>query len=130
MPHTNGGFPECFETKLLPELPGPGSNETSTPWTAAASLASTSSGTVDSTVGTGVGVGAWVGMGDGAAIEHARLNTAIPPSSLVAAMDTKTLLELAFVDCVMAVIIPLIVSASLPTLTVLGEYRDPVEASL
>lgn len=113
----------------------------STPLTAAPSLASTSSGTVESTVGTGVGAvegagdgetaGAWVGEGDGdAAVEHARLNTAMPPSPSVAATDTKSLLELVFVDCVIPDITPLMVSASLPTLAVLGEYRDPVEASL
>lgn len=107
----------------------------STPSTAAESLASTSSGTVDRTIGAGVETvegagdgetaGAWVDEGDGAGVvgpvEHARLNTAMPPSPPVAAMDTKSLLELVSGDCVMVTITPAMVSASLPTLTVLGE---------
>lgn len=64
--------------------------------------------------------------GDGAGVvgpvEHARLNTAMPPSPPAAAMDTKSLLlELVSGDCVMVAITPAMVSASLPTLTVLGE---------
>lgn len=68
--------------------------------------------------------GACVGKDDGAIvvepIEHARSNTAMPPAPSVAAIDTKSLLELVFVDCVIPATTPLMVSASLPTLTVLG----------
>lgn len=57
--------------RTIPELPCPGSKIKSIPWTAAASLASTSSGTVGSMVGAGVvtpegaGDGDCVGAGEG-----------------------------------------------------------------
>lgn len=55
-----------FVSALLtvPELPRPDSKVRSIPWTAAASLAVTSSGTVDNTVGAGVGTPEGAGDGD------------------------------------------------------------------
>lgn len=57
---------DAIASATLPEPPSPGSKMASIPWIAAASRASTSSGTVDSTVGAGVG--ATEGAGDGATV--------------------------------------------------------------
>ena len=84
--------------------------------------------------GDGETTGGDVGEGDGAsvsgAVEHARPNTAMPPSSPVASMDTKSLLGLVFAACAVAPITPRKAAASVLTLTVLGECKDPVSAYL
>ena len=75
-----------------------------------------------------------VGEGEGASVavsvEHTRLNTAMPPSPPVAAIDTKSRVELVFVGRAIAAITPVIPVASVLTLTVAGECRDPVPLSL